>query len=142
MQRTVSLIGMEYIKVTRLREFDIRIAAIHGLGGAEEEVMDLRHEEFMAMADAFLGPGFDPIKLARVESLQLALRDAQAALSKTLQAQQIDRIRYFEEVSKVHGSIAKQCEAILGPANFIKLFGVTPREIGANIDMEAFLAQS
>ena len=50
--------------------------------------------------------------------------------------------RYFEEVNKLHVSIARKCEAILGPSNFAKLFGVTPSEIGANIDKEAFLAQS
>jgi hypothetical protein len=93
--------------------------------------VDVRHEEFMAMADAFLGPCFDRVKLASVESLQCALHEAQAQLSKSLEMQNITRNRYFDEVGKLHVSIAKQCEAILGPSNFAKLFGVTLSEIGA-----------
>lgn len=103
--------------------------------------MDLRHEEFMAMADAFLGPHFDRVKLAQVELLQLALHDALANLARELDSHRIERSRYVDEVNKVHADIAQRCEAILGRSDFLKLFGVTPLEAGGYIDKEVFLAQ-
>lgn len=123
-----------------LEIFDLRIAAVHGLGCEGGNVMDVRHEEFMAMADAYLGPRFDREKLAQVESLQLALREAQASLYRELDACKIERARYVDEVNKVHVAIALQCEAILGPSDFVKLFGMTPSEIGGHLDREVFLA--
>jgi hypothetical protein len=121
--------------------FDSRIAALHGLGAGGDDV-DVRHEEFMAMADAFLGAGFDRVKLAQVESLQLALHEAQVKLSRELDAHLIDRPSFVDEVNELHAHIARQCETILGPPNFFKLFGVTPAEAGAYIDKEQFLAQA
>ena len=128
--------------MSALEIFDLRIAAIHGLGGAGGDVMDVRHEEFMAMADAFLGQHFDRTKLAKVESLQIALHEAQADLYEALESHRIDRTRYVDEVNNVHNSIAQQCEAILGASDFVKLFGAPPAEIGAHIDKEVFLAQA
>jgi hypothetical protein len=133
---------MEYIEMDSFKVFDQRIAALHGLSGMGGGVMDIRHKEFMAMADAFLGPRFDRVKLAQVEALQLALHEAQADLRKTLDSHEIVRSRYVDDLNKLHISIALQCEAILGASDFIKLFGATPREIGSYIDKEAFLAQA
>lgn len=140
--RTCPSLKMEYIELNALRNFDLRIAAIHGLGGAGGEVMDVRHEEFMAMADAFLGQRFDRTKLAKVESLQLSLHQAQADLCKALESHRIDRNRYVDEVNKIHNFVAQQCEEILGASDFVKLFGATPAEIGSHIDREVFLAQA
>ncbi len=122
--------------------FNARIAAIHGLGGEGGDVMDVRHEEFMAMADAFLGPGFDREKLAEVESLQLALQEGQAGLCEELDAHRIDGGRYVDEANMLHARIALQCEAILGPSDFLRLFGVSPSAVSAHIDKELFLAES
>jgi hypothetical protein len=133
---------MEYIEMSTLAIFDLRIAAIHGLGGGGGDVMDVRHAEFLAMADAFLGHGFDRAKLARVESLQLALHAAQADLDQALEGRRIDRSRYADEVNRAHSAIARQCEAILGASNFVKLFGATPAQIAGLIDKEIFLAQA
>lgn len=104
--------------------------------------MDVRHEEFMAMADAFLGRRYDRAKLAKVESLQLALQEAQADLHQALASRRIDRSRYVDEVNRIHSSIAQQCEVILGASDFVKLFGATAAEIGGHIDKEVFLAQA
>lgn len=104
--------------------------------------MDIRHEEFMAMADAFLGPGFDRVKLAQVERLQVDLHDAKARLARDLDTRRIDRSRFVDEVNKVHADIARRCEAILGRSDFQKLFGIAPSEAGACIDKEIFLAQA
>jgi hypothetical protein len=104
--------------------------------------MDLRHQEFMAMADTYLGPRFNRGKLAETEALQLALHEAQGALAGLLDRQQIDRRGYFEALNNLQVSIARQCVAILGTANFVKLFGVDPSEVAATLDKEIFLGQS
>lgn len=104
--------------------------------------MDIRHEEFMAMADAFLGPHFDRAKLAQVEALQLDLHDAQTRLTIDLDARRIGRSLYVDELNKVHAHIAQRCEAILGSADFEKLFGIAPSEAGAFIDKDIFLMQA
>lgn len=104
--------------------------------------MDIRHEEFMAMADAFLGPHFDRAKLAQVESLQLHLHDAQARLTRDLDTRQIGRSLYVDELNKVHAHIAQRCEAILGSSDFEKLFGISPSEAGAYIDKDLFLTHA
>jgi hypothetical protein len=121
--------------------FESRISAIHGLSEGNE-IMNVRHEEFMAMADAFLGADFDRAKLARVEALQLALHEAQLKLSGQMSARQIERMEYVDAVNELHSRIAQQCAAVLGRPNFLKLFGVSPAEAGAYIDREQFLAQA
>lgn len=120
--------------------FELRIAALHGLG-AGGDVMDVRHEECMAMADAFLGENFDRAKLAQVESLQLALHEVQAKLCRDLDAELIEPTHYVDEVNALHAHIARQCETILGPRNFLELFGVTRAE-SAPIDKELFPAKA
>ena len=70
--------------------------------------MNVRHEEFIAMADAFLGQHFDRTKLAKVELLPLALHDAQAGLANDLDSHRIDRSRYVDEVNKLHADIAQR----------------------------------
>ena len=104
--------------------------------------MDVRHEEFVAMTEAFLGPDYDASKLAEVESQQLALQHAQAELANDLAARRIGPTQYLDRVNEVHAEIAERCESILGPDDFQKLFGVPAAEIGPYIDEEAFLAQT
>jgi hypothetical protein len=103
--------------------------------------MDVRHEEFVAMADAFLGPDFDRAKLAQVELLQLALHEGQASLCEELDSNRTDGARYVEEANMLHVRIAAQCEAVLGPADFLRLLGVSPAEINNHINKEIFLEQ-
>lgn len=104
--------------------------------------MDVRHEEFMAMADAFLGPDFNPVKLAEVEALQRALHRGQAKLAKALHEHRIERTRYVDELNALHAIIARQCEQVLGPRDFLTLFGITSTEASAGIDREEFLTQA
>ncbi len=103
--------------------------------------MDVRHEEFMAMAEAFLGEDFDRAKLAQIESLQLALHEGQAELGKALAANLVEPTKYVDAVNRLHTHTAQQCETILGSHNFLKLFGVTPAEAGSYIDKEQFVRQ-
>lgn len=104
--------------------------------------MDIRHEEFMVMADAFLGPRFDRAKLAQIEALQRDLHDAQARPTRQLDAGRIGRPLYADQLNKVNAHIAQRCQAILGSSDFEKLFGITPSEASPNIDKDLFLTQA
>ena len=128
--------------MTAIENFDMRIAAIHGLNGGKGDVMDVRHEEFIAMADAFLGSDFDREKLAQVESLQMALHEGQAKLCEDLDSHRIDANRYVDEANALHVRIALRCESILGPSDFLRLFGVSSSDLSAHIDKEMFLEQA
>lgn len=128
------------------REFDRRIAAIHGLDSTaragsniEESAMDIRHEEFPAMASVFLGDGFDPTKLGQVEDLQIALHKRQAELYQRYEAEELDPEEYVESFNTSLDNTFAECEAILGTEDFIKLFGAPRSELSGFIDRESFL---
>ena len=125
-------------------EFDKRVAAIHGpnnvragrkVGG---NAMDVRQAEFQAMADVFLGENFDQAKLEQVEDLQIALHNEQATLYQKYEAQEIGPDEYVELFNAMLVETFEKCEDVLGPENFIKLFGVPPSELAGFIDKEAF----
>lgn len=128
-------------EITSQEIFDSRIAAIHQ-GDKGDEAMDVRHEEFVAMTEAFLGPDYDGEKLAQVESEQLALQQTQARLADDLAMQRIGPSEYLNRVNRIHAETAQRCESILGAEDFEKLFGVPVSEIGPYIDKEAFMQTS
>jgi hypothetical protein len=128
------------------REFDRRIAAIHGLdnpvrhgSNIEESTMDVRHAEFQAMASVFLGDGFDPAKLAQVEDLQIALHKQQAELYRRYDAEQLGPEEYVESFNTSLDDTFSKCETILGPEDFLRLFGAPRSELAGFIDKEAFI---
>lgn len=128
------------------REFDRRIAEIHGLDSTtragsniEESAMDIRHEEFQAMASVFLGDGFDSTKLGQVEDLQIALHKRQAELYQRYEAEELGPEEYVESFNTSLDDTFAKCEAILGTEDFIKLFGAPRSELAGFIDRESFL---
>lgn len=128
------------------REFDSRIAAIHGLDSTaragsniEERTMDTRHAEFQAMTSVFLGDDFDRGKLWLVETLQTALHDRQAELYRHFEAQELDPEEYVESFNTLLDDTFAACETILGTENFLKLFGAPRSELAGFIDRETFL---
>ncbi len=104
--------------------------------------MEVRHQAFMAMADAFLGRDFDREKLTLIASLQRQLQETQTDFYRALTSHCIDRAQYVDAVNELHTAIAGRCESILGAADFKKLFGMSSVEIGSHIDRERFLAQA
>ena len=127
-------------------EFDRRIAAIHGLDNARAGArkiggvtMDVRQAEFQAMADVFLGGQFDQATLKQVEDLQITLHREQATLYRRYEAKEVGPEEYVELFNAVLLETFEKCEDVLGPENFIKLFGVPPSELAGFIDKEAFL---
>lgn len=134
------------LKMNLEREFDRRIAAIHGLDSTaragsniEEPAMDTKHAEFQAMTSVFLGEDFDGGKLWLVESLQTALHDRQAELYRRFEAQELDPEGYVESFNTLLDDTFAACETILGTENFLKLFGAPRSELAGFIDREAFL---
>lgn len=128
------------------REFDRRIASIHGLDSQVsdgrnigEDDMDIRHAEFRAMADVFLGNDFDRSKLAQVESLQLALHERQAELYQQYETGELDPEQYVESYNSLLRVTFAKCETILGFEHFQKLFGAPRSELAGFIDKQAFL---
>ena len=128
------------------REFDRRIAAVHGLDSTaragsniKEPAMDTRHAEFQAMASVFLGDDFDGGKLWLVESLQTALHARQAELYRLFEARELDPEGYVESFNTLLDDTFAACETILGTENFLKLFGAPRSELAGFIDRETFL---
>jgi hypothetical protein len=128
------------------KEFDRRIAAIHGLSNPHdsgdtsgESLMDIRHAEFQAMADVFLGEDFNQTKLGQVENLQIALHSRQAELYRLYEAKKIEPEEYVDSFNALLEETFEKCEEILGPEDFLKFFGAPRSQLAGFIDKETFL---
>jgi hypothetical protein len=137
--------------MTNEQKFDERIASIHGLrepglslanvqSGEEPDPVDIRHAEFEAMADCFLGAGYDPEKRKLVENYQIDLHRQQAELYARLQAGELAAEEYLNQSNALIEGTFENCEVVLGPENFRKLFGAERHELTGMIDREIFLA--
>lgn len=127
------------------QEFERRIAAIHGLDNPNpaprkvKEIPDIRHLEFQAMVDVFLGADFDPTQVKEIEDLQIALDKQQAGLYTQYEAERLAPEEYVDRVNAAIAETFEKCEHILGRENFLKLFQAPQSECAAFIDKEAFL---
>ena len=101
--------------------------------------MDVRHEEFMAMWDSFLGEEYDAAKRKKVEELQIDLHRQDAALYRRLQAGKLNPEEYVDASNALNDEIARKCEKVLGAKDFEKLFGATRAELVGFVDRETFL---
>ncbi|HEV8714702.1 MAG TPA: hypothetical protein VGX03_17965 [Candidatus Binatia bacterium] len=127
-------------------EFDRRIAVIHGFGDPHasgyttgESPMDIRHAEFQAMADVFLGEDFNQTKLRQVEDLQIALHARQAELYRLYETKAIRPEDYVQSFNVLLEETFRKCEEILGQEDFLKLFGAPRSQLAGFIDKETFL---
>ena len=123
-------------------EYRKRIAAIHGLDGQEVDDQDpvyIRHAEFQAMADVFLGEDYDQAKLGEVEKLQIVLHQKQTELYKNYEAQEIGPKAYVDSVNGLIGTTFREIEAILGQADFEALFGMRRLQMACMINKKRFL---
>lgn len=130
------------------QEFDRRMAAMHGRGLRADAVpfsgartpVDVRHEEYAAMVDVFLGADFDAAKRKQVEDLQIVLHQQDVALYRRFHDGELSAEQYVDEANALLDETARKCEEILGAADFEKLFGAPRAELTGMIDREAFLA--
>jgi hypothetical protein len=121
-------------------KFDAIIAKIHSSDRIKGGSMDVRHEEFKALTDAFLGEDYDPAKLADVESLQVKAQDAQTTFYNRYSQGHMSPEQYVRAANHTWGITFVACHRILGTRDFQKLFDATPSELGAHIDLNSFLA--
>lgn len=126
-------------------EFDRRLATIHGLenmnpGRTKRSAppTDVRHAEFEAMTDVFLGPDFDRGKLERVERLQVSLLDRHAELFRQHENGEMSSGKCVDSLNRATNDVFAEIEGILGPDGFLKLFGVPRHEAAAWFDEESF----
>lgn len=127
-------------------EFYRRIVLIHGLDDSNavgrdsvENSVDIRREEFQAMADVFLGENHDREKLEQIENLQLALHEQQATLCQRYENGQLGPEDYVDSFNTLLDKTFAECEKILGEMDFLSLFGAPRSELGGFIDKQAFL---
>jgi hypothetical protein len=121
------------------RKFDERIALIDQRESVGESDMDIRHEEFQAMANVFLGPDYSKEKLARIEELQAKLHEDQSRLYSEYERHSINATQYVDASNDLLDGISAMCEQILGANDFEALFGSARAELSGFIDKDAFL---
>jgi len=85
--------------------------------------MDVRHEEFKAMTEIFLGRDYEKAKLHAVEGEQIKLRRAQMELYRKYSEKIITAEAYAERLQVAINDAFSACLRILGQADFAKLFG-------------------
>lgn len=133
-----------------IEELDRRLAEIHGLDCSingkprektKEAKMDVRHDEFQAMADVFLGENYDRTKLEAVEGLQIALRQQQETLLERYKGGQMAPEQYVDEFNKGLLETFASIERVLGARDFLRLFGAPIDQLGGYIDKETFLRE-
>lgn len=131
-------------------ELDRRLAKIHGKAGAhpairsenaKEAAMNVRHEEFQAMADVFLGKNYDRGKLGAVERLQVSIGKMQAKLSAQLDEGKLTPEQYVDQFNDELAETFENIERILGTDDFQRLFRVPRDQLGGYIDKETFMRE-
>jgi len=118
-------------------EFSARIAAVHS--EASEET-DVRHGELEAMFDTFLSNA-NAQRRAEVEKLQINLIKKQGELQAALRKKRIAPQVYVDLFNELLAQTFRDCEKVLGPRDFKRLFGAAPANLGGYIDKAAFLSQ-
>jgi len=121
--------------------FARKIHAIHAGTGIEEGGMDIRHEEFTAMAEVYLGHDYDQDKLAEVERIQIRMQEGQNALTVAFDAKRLTAEQYVDACNQLLQDSISICERILGPDHFKMLFGIDASETVGIIDKETFMAE-
>jgi hypothetical protein len=97
-------------------------------------------QEFQTLADSSLGKGYDQRKLSQVGNLRLTLRFEQGRLAQQLGNNHISRSQYINQLNELFRRTYSECEKILGPQDFEKLFGMPLSEVDNMVDRDLFLA--
>ncbi len=127
------------------QEFDRRIAEIHGLGEharggtAAMAGLDVRHAEFHAMVESFLGKNYDQTKINQIEELQTEMVGRQARLAEQYQRAEIGPSEYVDRFNAMANATFDEMKRNLGEEDFIKLFGPPPDRSMGMIDKETFI---
>lgn len=103
----------------------------------DQKTLDGRPQLVTAMFDTFLGRGYDATKRRQVEELQAGLRAKQEELAGKLDVGSIAPGDYLASLNNEIETTLRECERILGHAEFRELFGTAIT--GSLVDKETFL---
>ena len=95
---------------------------------------DVVRQELQAMFDVCLGEGYPKSKVDAVAELQRSLREQKQALVSQLEHGEIKADHFTTELKRLLSDIALRCEAILGPHDYVQLFGVEAKDAADLID--------
>jgi hypothetical protein len=84
----------------------------------------ISEKELWALVEVNLGEKYNREKISRVARLQRELHEKQEQLVSQLNREAITAEKYIERLRTVLTETALACEKILGPDDFVKLFGV------------------
>ena len=93
------------------------------------------------MTGAFLGDDYDQAKLKQVEDLQRSMDERRSTLADQLQRAEIGPEDYLDSFNGSAREMFAAIEEILGPEDFVKLFGTPRTEMGDVIDRQVFLQE-
>ena len=102
---------------------------------------EIRHNEFQALTEAFLGKHYDQEKLRLVEQEQTNLDDLRSQLIKKYKSKKLTPEDYVDQVNRLILETFKKIEKILGAKDFLKLFAADPEHAGGYIDKDLFLSR-
>ena len=120
------------------------LAAVHGLQpaalsenvGSTDDAADLGAAEMRAMVRAYLGDGYDEVKVQALVDDQRNLQLHHAALLDTYERGLVSERDYALQLNEALLISADHCRRVLGPADFDRLFGYVP----AHFDLDALWA--
>lgn len=121
------------------RGFREKILELYRSAASKGSGIDLRPQELQAMFDVFLGQGYDKGKREKVASLQRNLHQQQRELALRLTAGTLDPRGYAKSFNIAFTQMIDECEVVLGPVDFQRLFGSPHKSWRPIIDEETFV---
>jgi len=97
----------------------------------EEEVLEVARRELQALADTYLGEDYNPERIKAVAEVQRTLKIRQGEIARRVRAGELAFNEYASALRDLVTTAATDCEKILGPTDFVKLFGVTAKDAPA-----------
>jgi hypothetical protein len=115
-------------KAVRLfrRIWEIYRRSAQAPGSEHAKELAAAREELQALASENLGEDYERSRIDAIAEVKAELGLRQRELAEDLSAGRITREQYLNEFSVMVAQSAGRCEAILGRADFTKLFGVAP----------------
>jgi len=121
------------------REFARRIVAMRRNPKKQSPHDDTRVAEFQALIDVCLGQELDMGMRRHLEELQVKLHKTQEELYSQYLTKAIRPGEYVDSFNSQLKQTFEQCESILGPKTFLRLFGAPSSAMGGFIDKDIFL---
>lgn len=123
--------GLAVLGDNKATQFSRKIRSIYAyifypvIGGpSPERVAEVPEQELAALAEMNLGEGYDRAKISQVAKIQRHFRDAQSQLARDVEVNRLTPTDYSNRLKSLLSETAASCERVLGPTDYLKLFGV------------------